>query len=93
MVGLKANRALAELKVLELVRVLLDDPAWVERAMIRGRAHPDEHTSIEPETDEAVADALLNARSRGVNELSQPLKRGSLAGAQSGKVRGNRLRL
>src|SRR5207245_3489565 len=61
MVRLKTNRALPGLEVLELALVGFDDGARVERAMIRGCAKPDEHSSIETEGGELIADALLSS--------------------------------
>ena len=79
MVRLKTNGALAGVVILELVHVGFHDGAWIKGAVVRGCAKPEEHSSVETESGELVADALFGSRSCGPDRLSQPFERGSNA--------------
>src|SRR5262249_37193421 len=59
--GLKADGALAGLVTRELLRERLHDAARIKSAMIRTGSKPNEHSPVEPESRELIADAFFGA--------------------------------
>jgi hypothetical protein len=93
MIRLKPDRALAGLVFLQVCLERVDDATWIERAMVRRGAEPDEDSSIHPKSRKLIADAFLSLRNDLADGLSQVLKRVALVPGDTREVLINRLRL
>jgi hypothetical protein len=79
----EADRPLAGVVPLKLLRVRRDGVgAGVEGAVVLAGSEGDEHLAVEPDSGDAVADALLEVGDGGVDVPAQDLEGGALVGRE-----------